>query len=199
MRQTLKIIVLVAISLMSACQRKAQLPTGAVIYETTHQPSEEELVAEELAIYSALLKEDFHGVVLYNKTEGAIDPDEYLLEGMPLLSKETLNAYKAANQQSHTLTLPSESDLNYELFGETERAEIFYGDHEDKWDRFYELYPNSAGHASFSRVGFNASLDQALVYTEIRWCGECGSGDYHLFSKKNGEWKEVASVMAWSI
>jgi hypothetical protein len=65
------------------------------------------------------------------------------------------------------------------------------------WDKFYRQFPNSLGIISFSRAGLNSKGDQALVYMARGCGGSCGSGNYLLLVKKNGEWIVQQKFMVW--
>jgi hypothetical protein len=65
------------------------------------------------------------------------------------------------------------------------------------WQGFYAKYPESGGYIAFSRVGFNAGMDQSLVYFE-HWCGGlCGSGIYLLLTKETDGWKVTKELRSW--
>jgi hypothetical protein len=49
----------------------------------------------------------------------------------------------------------------------------------------------------FSRVGFNDTVDQALVYVADVAGPLAGSGFYHLMEKKHGQWTIQQSIMVW--
>ena len=200
MNRPSRIIVLAAVLLMSACQRSTLQSTSSATPEPT-QLSREELAAEELAVYSVLLKEGFSRSVFLDETWPDADryPD-WLLDVMPLLTRETLDAYTAANEQLHTLTLPADSNEAYETVSYEELIELLDWDYEsewEKWDRFCQRYPDASGYASFSRVGFNARIDQALVYTASHSDIDYGTGNYYLFLKQDGEWQTVDEQTAW--
>ena len=55
--------------------------------------------------------------------------------------------------------------------------------------------PKSGGHVFLSPVGFNREKTLAIVYSGSICGGLCGSAQFHLFEKVNGQWKEVPGVM----
>jgi hypothetical protein len=65
------------------------------------------------------------------------------------------------------------------------------------WEMFYSRHPDTPGITSVSRVGFNAAMDQALVYigTESHWLA--GAGYYVLMKKVDGVWGIDQQVMTW--
>ena len=57
------------------------------------------------------------------------------------------------------------------------------------WERFYRKFRGSAGRVSPSRVGFNATKSQALVYV-LKSYGDVGAdGGWYFLEKKAGQWK----------
>jgi len=62
---------------------------------------------------------------------------------------------------------------------------------------FENLFPGAGGLISLSRVGFDSSLDEALVSTSFVCGGLCGSGDLYILRKKRGTWQVVSKRMIW--
>lgn len=65
--------------------------------------------------------------------------------------------------------------------------------------------PQGVGYETFSRVGFNANLDQALVYMESEeemvvgtYVSGLGQGYYYLMKKVNGFWTIDQEVLIWT-
>jgi hypothetical protein len=58
-------------------------------------------------------------------------------------------------------------------------------------------YPGSHGYIVFSRVGFNNTLDQAVIYVANVGGPMMGSGSYYLLEKKNGAWLLMDQVNYW--
>jgi len=67
----------------------------------------------------------------------------------------------------------------------------------DGWKAFYEKHPNAAGYWQFSRPGYDASADEALVYVSHSCGWLCGTGHLYLLAKQNGHWKVKNRVMLW--
>lgn len=53
---------------------------------------------------------------------------------------------------------------------------------------FEKLFPGAGGIISFSRVGFNSELDEAVVSTSFVCGGLCGSGWRRFLKKRRGRW-----------
>jgi hypothetical protein len=65
------------------------------------------------------------------------------------------------------------------------------------WEEFYQLYPKSQGIMSLSRIGFNPSKTQAIVYVGNECGGLCGIGDFFLLRKESGKWRIQTQLNAW--
>jgi len=62
---------------------------------------------------------------------------------------------------------------------------------------FKELFPGSGGIISFSRVGFDSTLREAIVATAFVCGGLCGSGNRYVLRKKRGRWEVVNKWNVW--
>jgi hypothetical protein len=58
-------------------------------------------------------------------------------------------------------------------------------------------YPGSQGILGFSRAGFNAALDQALVYYQNQKGGVDGAGYMVLLPKAKTGWLITKQLMLW--
>ncbi|SRR6266700_349112 len=63
-------------------------------------------------------------------------------------------------------------------------------------EQFSKRFPNSYGYLTFSRIGFNHDLTEALFYTE-HICGLCGEGKYVFMRKINGRWDVDGTASTW--
>ena len=62
---------------------------------------------------------------------------------------------------------------------------------------FEQLFPGAGGIISFSHVGFNSRMDEAIVATRFV-CGDlCGAGYRYILRKKSGRWEVVNGLMVW--
>ena len=62
---------------------------------------------------------------------------------------------------------------------------------------FEQLFPGAAGIISFSRVGFDSTLHEAIVSTSFV-CGMlCGSGQRYVLRKVRGHWQVVNGWTVW--
>jgi len=62
---------------------------------------------------------------------------------------------------------------------------------------FERLYPGASGIVSFSHVGFDSTLDEAIVSTGFVCGGLCGAGYRYVLRKKSGRWEVVERLMVW--
>jgi hypothetical protein len=59
------------------------------------------------------------------------------------------------------------------------------------------LFPGASGIISFSHVGFDASLDEAIVSTSFVCGGLCGTGKVDVLKKRWGRWRVVNQWIVW--
>lgn len=103
---------------------------------------------------------------------------------MPEAELQTLDNYLLSNKTQQELKVWN-LGINYVLIRNSDLPD---GTVENFWAKFYKKYPNSSGLAFFSKVGFNDRHDQAFVYVGRSCGGLCGSGEYVLLNKVNGQW-----------
>jgi hypothetical protein len=121
---------------------------------------------------------------------------DYVLQNMHDLAPGTVDSFRVRNDTAH----PIRPDMNfgspYTLLSQAEKNQIF-GQNQSGWEIFYNRYPQAPGITMLSRVGFNAVLDQALVYigTQSNWLA--GAGYYVLLKKVDGAWSIDQQVMTW--
>jgi hypothetical protein len=61
---------------------------------------------------------------------------------------------------------------------------------------FEQRFPGNYGYLTFTRVGFNRNLTEAVFYTE-HVCGLCGGGQYVCMRKLNGRWVVQGTAGTW--
>ncbi len=168
-------------------------------------PSADQLKQEEQAVYAALLKDMFNApmVVLMEKT--ATDPGgventastvESAAKNLPGIDTTTVEDFKTRNDQSYALPADMDIGVKYVLLTQTEMNQ-FFGQNQDGWQAFYKNYPDAPGITSLSRVGFNPTYDQALVYIGTQSHYLAGAGYYALMVKVNGTWTVSIKSMTW--
>ena len=180
----------------AACSaRPALLPT----------PSTGQIGQEEQAVYAFLLSTQYQHkeyVIMADTATSATGVDNtaqtlnYVLQNMHAVALTTLDSFKSRNASAQILRSDMQLGGPYSLLSQSTRNRIF-GQNQSGWDIFYNHYPQAPGITTFSRVGFNESLDQALVYmgTQSNWLA--GSGYYFLLKKADGTWSIDQQVMIW--
>jgi hypothetical protein len=112
---------------------------------------------------------------------------------MPEAEMQTIDNYLLVNKTRQEVKVWN-LGINYVIV----RNSDLPGDRlESFWEEFYKKYPNSSGLVFFSRVGFNERHDQAFVYVGRSCGGLCGSGDYVLLTKVNGQWVVTGEQNLW--
>lgn len=176
--------------------------------------------AEDYKVYDAVVRYMFRDgitrfdmsakvsqIVIRNRTrsEYARNPEKENWDQVKIrlrsLSDETIAGYEAARKSEIELKRDLDIPLRYVLLGDTQLRKIFSSPNEyhrtaEQWQEFYEVFPDSAGFNSFSRVGFDKDRRNGLVYF-VNWCGElCGTGTYVHVEKRKDGWvvKEAAGM-----
>jgi len=164
-------------------------------------PSAADIEKEEQAIYSFFVGGGERTVLILQDTSADIsanDPQkslDYIRSGLPNLSDEALDNFVQRNQQSGPLAPGMELDVDYILLSTEELSEIT---RQSNWGEVItQKYPGSYGYTMFSRVGFNNTLDQAVIYVGSMAAPLMGSGFYYLMEKENEDWVIKEQVMAW--
>jgi hypothetical protein len=62
---------------------------------------------------------------------------------------------------------------------------------------FEHLFPGAGGIISFSHVGFDSALHEAIVSTSFVCGGLCGSGSRYVLRKNWGRWEVVNKWIVW--
>ena len=153
---------------------------------------------EEYSVYSdpikSLYSNDANLLLIANETiptyqhRDETTEKEFIKSHMPAATtKETFEDYKLVASQTRSLANRFAVNRKYLLISNEEAKSYF----EVSRPRIAlrEKYPNSTGRITmFSRVAFNRSMNEALVYAWAYCGGECGGGGYYLLRKENGVW-----------
>lgn len=62
------------------------------------------------------------------------------------------------------------------------------------WKNFYRKYPGATGLVTFSRVGFNRSVDEALVHVVAQSGLTSGASFFALLRKQKGVWRIISTL-----
>ncbi len=181
---------------LSACGRAPQaVPT----------PSSEQMDVEEPAVYAALVKDMFPADMLVIRDTTATDPGgtgnldqtlQHVLANMHTVAPATVDSFRARNDRPYPLAADLQLGTKYVLLSQADMDALF-NVNQDGWQMFYERYPDADGILTLSRVGFNSSMDQALVYAGSQSHYLAGAGYFFLLEKVNGAWMVDQKVMTW--
>lgn len=163
--------------------------------------------SEEQAVYAAIL-EQLHAekrlkvfvVRDHTITCGRLNDwcdSSKLRSQFPHLNHETLDDYLTQNQTTAPIGNFSSSNLPVELVSDHQLRGYFVETKKPinleilpsrkiSWGLFYQRYGLSPGMVSFSQVGFNSAMDQALVYEELL-ANNDGIWIRYLLLTKDGE------------
>ena len=182
--------------LLAAC-------TGTVTPAPT--PSAGQMDLEEQAVYAALLQNFYGSANLVIMDTTATSPGgvgdtaatlKKMLQDMRGLEQKTADSFRARNATES----PFRADMNlgspYTVLSQAQ-MNLFFSQNQDGWQAFYAQYPSAAGITTLSRVGFNNSLSQALVYVGTMSHYLAGAGYFVLLKKVNGTWMVDQKVMTW--
>jgi hypothetical protein len=115
------------------------------------------------------------------------------------LTDETINGYESVRRNEIHLKAKFDIPLKYLLISDKQLAKVVPHPNAsmENWTEFYKLYPNSGGYNSFSRVGYDKSGRNALVYF-VNWCGSlCGTGTYVLVARGEKGWEVKETAGMW--
>ncbi|MBK8619514.1 MAG: hypothetical protein IPN96_20930 [Anaerolineales bacterium] len=162
-------------------------------------PSAADLEKEEQAVYAFFAGDG--PVLIMQETNTNISKDdpeqsiEYIKSGLKNISQETLDSYLDRNAQPTLLSPDMELGTEYTLVTADDLYEITS---QPNWGELLsEKYQGTHGYIIFSRVGFNSTLDQAVVYVGSVAGPLMGAGFYYLMEKKNGDWVIKEQVNVW--
>lgn len=168
-------------------------------------PSVEEIDAEGQAIYAALLQNLYSAssYVIMDTTAtspvgvgNTVSTLDRIVQDMRGVDQKTADSFRVRNDAAHAVRPDMELGSAYVLLSQSEMSQIF-SQNRDGWQLFYEQYPDAPGITTLSRVGFNSTLDQALVYVGTMSHYLAGGGYYVLLKKVNGVWMVDQQVTTW--
>jgi hypothetical protein len=179
---------------------------GTAVFNACAQPNMREI--EEYAVYSTLLIQLYKGghsdrVLIRDHT--SVGSFEYksrpavldeIRQQIPRMRDETLFSFLDANEYSHPfdnrLRLPGAS-----RFVDAQQIEGYFSEGGGGWQAFNRDYPHWGGFITFSKVGFNRDMDQALIYFSSV-CGDtCGAGEFVFLVKEGAVWRIKGTAVSW--
>ena len=193
-----KLIIASIILSLAAC-------TATPIVITPTPPSANQIDVEEQAVYAALLAQMYSASSFVIMDTTATDPGgventaqtlDYALQNLHAVAPETADSFRVRNEAASPLLPDMNLGVEYTLLSRAERNQIF-SQNQSGWEIFYNRYPDAPGLTTLSRVGFNATFDQALVYSSMQSNWSTGAGYYILLNQLNGDWTIDQKVMIW--
>ena len=182
-------------------------PTSTPDEPTTSAPSEPIVDAtaqsggigsDEQAVYAVFFAENPGITVLRQATAtdtsmpSAQDTADFVRAGLPTVSDETIDDYLKNNEQIDQLPADMNIGVAYHLLSPAEWAEL--SQQPDWGSVLKERYPGTDGFMFFSRVGFNAAHDQALLYVGKLYGPMAVEAGYYALEKQDGQWRIVGQI-----
>jgi len=169
-------------------------------------PTAAGVTQEDYAIYGALIQASQASIlgpnvkqIVINDWTGmdvqAGDIDRllvYVKGQIPSLDPITLQDFKSINSQTYGLELRFPLSVTYNLVNPENFRQIC-----NSQQAFKAKFPDAQGALTLSRVGFNQSRDQALVYLSTV-CYKSGAGYLILMKKTGGVWNVEKRVVVWT-
>ncbi|MCL4530216.1 MAG: hypothetical protein M1282_12465 [Chloroflexi bacterium] len=174
--------------------------TCSIFTPTTPKPGAVDIEREEQAVYATFLSGSRGLVLILQDTSTSMGDDpqrtiDYIRSGLKNMSTETLENFLERNKQPSQLSPDMDLGAPYTLISRDDLHKITS---QSNWeDVLNETYPGSHGYMMFSRVGFNDTLGQALVYVGQVARPLMGAGYYYLMEKRKGQWTIKGQVMVW--
>ena len=171
------------------------------LFTSAPAPSQAEIEKEEQAVYAVFVR-DSKGpaVILETTSTSTVEEDprqmiDNIQGGLAGISNATIDNFVERNSPPSQLSPDLQLGVEYILLSREELVEI---SSQGNWHEILqERYPGSNGYVIFSRVGFNRTLDQAVLYVGEVAGPLMGAGHYYLLEKQNGEWMIKEQTMVW--
>lgn len=174
-------------------------------------PARHDLDQESLAVYRAVVERDGRTPPFVVRSElhypGAFKTEDAVRTRMTSVSAETANDWVIRNTDAVEPRFPEcSTTTGFVVVTESELGELILfpppreeEDAEaDGWEGFRTAFPDASGVYGFSLVGFNSTLNEALVWVTYS-CGPlCGSGSLMLLERDgDGDWGVVKRQGLW--
>jgi len=165
--------------------------------------NEQDTVVEECAVYTTIINSLYGNglVAIMDMTVpadlGGVMEEKFIQKNLEtLIETKTIQNYVNNNHKIYKFDPENCLGNTYIRINEEEHKRIF--SRGDGWGQFSVLYPESLKVLmTFSKIGFNSQMDQALVF--VQSYGDYGSGEgFYILLRKSGEnWKIEKSIIAW--
>jgi hypothetical protein len=128
----------------------------------------------------------------------AFESEEYAIKALPELKGETIDDFHVNIRKCHHLARKFDIPVKYELITDKDTDRFFGRDNlRSGWQGFYAKYKGSPGITTFSNVGFDDAMTQALLTTGNTCGGLCGAGHFVMLQKENGVWVVKKKIVTW--
>ncbi|MBI4751385.1 MAG: hypothetical protein HY774_23140 [Acidobacteria bacterium] len=172
------------------------------------EPFSVESLEEEYSVYTAILNRylsptsnvqvlvlrDFAQTETESKKQ-LHDRVKFVSQNLPALEKKTASNFKKQNRKPFPLQERFTLSVPVHLISDEEFRQLVPSAAD--WSGFYKAYPGSPGLLTFSRVGFNRDLTQAVVYLSQVAGPLGGEGVFVLLQKENGVWTPTEEITVW--
>jgi hypothetical protein len=158
------------------------------------------IAIDQEAIYSLFVDDAEGKVVIIREdtftdtySQNAEETENRIKTNLLNISDETLNNYLYVNSDASKLSSNMNLGVNYILISTPEFVDIT--SNPDWRDIWRQRYPNSeVSSLAFSRIGFNDSRSQALIFVARLWV----DGGYYLleYNTQKGGWEIVESFIS---
>jgi hypothetical protein len=168
-----------------------------------------DLDSAEYDVYSAViagrvLGKDVTKIVIAKNTVKAGKFDKQIEESRETFIKnvsadlgpDTVDDYLNKGRESRSIEPRSMGGVDFVVLDQSIIA-TFFQKGPDGWADLKARYPDIGGVLTFSRVGFNHDMNQALVYAGWSCGPRCGQGDYFFLQKQAGAWTIKKKYNLW--
>lgn len=198
-------IFLILIVLLLGCAKDHHIADATMKHDAvvTQQPEPE---AEEYVVYSTLIdkmhsRDESKSLVIIDQTTLDEQRPYDHVEALRRFSKqvpggiapEIINDLLEKNKQPRSLSNRFNVKVDCLFLSREEISGIFQ---KGSWNEFNAIYPKRSI-IDFSRVGFNAEMNVALVYTSASNGLRAGAGYYVFLVKENDTWAIKHKVDVW--
>jgi hypothetical protein len=179
----------------------------SVYVKAQDNPKEEALVyaaaLDEIFTQKKIMNKPVKLIVLENTTrfddfdgETIFSADLNLKSLSKDLKPETIQNFIAQNAKRQPIISPAKGTLKVELLdGKEVQDTVQFG----RWKKLFTAYPDSSGIVSLSKVGFDKTGTQALVYLANVYAEETGQGTILFLQKIGQQWKVKEKVLNWAM
>jgi hypothetical protein len=172
------------------------------------------LSADETAVYGAVFSDAFQAtsdtrILVADHTSIGVPPGLWTVtsvEGpdtskfLAKLAPEARQDYQLKNKQSIRLPQPCRLAPQCSILDVVSLTAMVGGEKdkmEKGWKDFNRRYPTAPGIFVVSRIGFDHTHTQAVLYVAKSCSQLCGEGSYFWLVKRDGSWSVAAKTTVW--